>query len=214
MDPEHSAADSTSHDTLDTDEQDNDGLGYYPDGVKRTLTDEQIAMFRHSEIHSLLRARQLAAEQRANSSSASPEPQVVHMASKGKHKQSASEAGYDKNMEAARPEEDDEEREYQAFLVREREDLAQGNGRDDVEEVLDYSDTQIAAPATAAEAVHPGDSAHSTPGMVEGAPISTPDAMGGRKRLWYGDLDEEDSAERAAVVQAAERTFIWPKIGE
>ncbi|OQD73795.1 hypothetical protein PENDEC_c013G02641 [Penicillium decumbens] len=36
-----------------------DDLGYYPDGVKRTLTDEQIRIFRHSEIHALLRARQL-----------------------------------------------------------------------------------------------------------------------------------------------------------
>ncbi|KAM7209351.1 Protein of unknown function (DUF3807) domain containing protein [Naviculisporaceae sp. PSN 640] len=33
-----------------------DGLGYYDDGVKRTLTDEQIAIFRHSELESLLRA--------------------------------------------------------------------------------------------------------------------------------------------------------------
>jgi hypothetical protein len=30
-----------------------DGLGYYEDGVKRTLTDEQIEMFRHSEIERL-----------------------------------------------------------------------------------------------------------------------------------------------------------------
>lgn len=35
-----------------------DDLGYYEDGVKRTLTDEQIEIFRHSEIHSLLRDRQ------------------------------------------------------------------------------------------------------------------------------------------------------------
>lgn len=34
---------------------DDDGLGYYPDGRKRTLTDEQIAIFRHSEIQELLR---------------------------------------------------------------------------------------------------------------------------------------------------------------
>ena len=34
-----------------------DGLGYYEDGVKRTLTDEQIAMFRHSEVQALLRDR-------------------------------------------------------------------------------------------------------------------------------------------------------------
>lgn len=40
-----------------------DDLGYYPDGVKRTLTDEQIKIFRHSEIHKLLRARELKREE-------------------------------------------------------------------------------------------------------------------------------------------------------
>ena len=44
--------------------EDVDDLGYYPDGVKRTLTDEQIAMFRHSEIYSILRARQVLEENR------------------------------------------------------------------------------------------------------------------------------------------------------
>jgi len=39
-----------------------DGLGYYEDGVKRTLTDEQIAIFRHSEIEALLRDRRHAEE--------------------------------------------------------------------------------------------------------------------------------------------------------
>ena len=32
-------------------------LGYYEDGVKRTLTDEQIVMFRHSEIQRLLKEK-------------------------------------------------------------------------------------------------------------------------------------------------------------
>ena len=41
---------------------DNDDLGYYPDGTKRTLTDEQIAMFRHSEVYSILRERQVRKE--------------------------------------------------------------------------------------------------------------------------------------------------------
>ena len=41
-----------------------DDLGHYPDGVKRTLTDEQIAMFRHSEIYSILRERQVLKENR------------------------------------------------------------------------------------------------------------------------------------------------------
>lgn len=40
----------------------NDDLGYYPDGAKRTLTDDQIAMFRHSEIYSILRERQVRRE--------------------------------------------------------------------------------------------------------------------------------------------------------
>ena len=39
-----------------------DHLGYYEDGTKRTLTDEQIAIFRHSEIQALLRDRRRAAE--------------------------------------------------------------------------------------------------------------------------------------------------------
>ncbi|KAK2758693.1 hypothetical protein FQN54_003383 [Arachnomyces sp. PD_36] len=41
-----------------------DELGYYPDGVKRTLTDEQIKIFRHSEIQSLLRERRLEEQAR------------------------------------------------------------------------------------------------------------------------------------------------------
>ncbi|KAH0562106.1 hypothetical protein GP486_003198 [Trichoglossum hirsutum] len=41
---------------LEYDDED-DGLGYYPDGVKRTLTDAQIAIFRWSEVQSLLRAK-------------------------------------------------------------------------------------------------------------------------------------------------------------
>ncbi|KKZ62675.1 hypothetical protein EMCG_00358 [[Emmonsia] crescens] len=39
------------------DEQLDDGLGYYPDGAKRTLTGQQIEIFRHSEIQKLQRAK-------------------------------------------------------------------------------------------------------------------------------------------------------------
>lgn len=44
-------------------DEDEDGLGYYLDGTKRALTDEQIALFRHSEIQALLRERRLREEQ-------------------------------------------------------------------------------------------------------------------------------------------------------
>ena len=43
-------------------EVEHDDLGYYPDGAKRTLTDDQIAMFRHSEIYSIVRERQVRKE--------------------------------------------------------------------------------------------------------------------------------------------------------
>lgn len=43
-------------------QEEEDDLGYYADGVKRTLTDEQIAIFRHSEIQSILRQRRHAEE--------------------------------------------------------------------------------------------------------------------------------------------------------
>ena len=41
-------------------------LGHYPDGAKRTLTDEQVAMFRHSEIQRLLRERRQQQEKEAD----------------------------------------------------------------------------------------------------------------------------------------------------
>ncbi|KAK3310442.1 uncharacterized protein B0T15DRAFT_38332 [Chaetomium strumarium] len=59
--PEHPPAESTTHNAADDEEyyeEEEDELGYYPDGVKRTLTDEQIAIFRHSELEALRRARE------------------------------------------------------------------------------------------------------------------------------------------------------------
>ncbi|KXH45572.1 hypothetical protein CNYM01_07746 [Colletotrichum nymphaeae SA-01] len=38
--------------------EEEDGLGYYHDGVKRTLTDDQIAMFRHSELETIKREQE------------------------------------------------------------------------------------------------------------------------------------------------------------
>jgi hypothetical protein len=43
-------------------EEYDDGLGYYQDGVERTLTEEQVKMFRHSEVQRLLAARRRDAE--------------------------------------------------------------------------------------------------------------------------------------------------------
>jgi len=46
-------------------EEEEEDLGYYEDGVKRTLTDQQIEMFRHSELHQLEHAERLRREEEA-----------------------------------------------------------------------------------------------------------------------------------------------------
>jgi hypothetical protein len=43
--------------------EDSADLGYYSDGTRRTLTDEQIKMFRHSEIQRLVNERRALKEQ-------------------------------------------------------------------------------------------------------------------------------------------------------
>ncbi|KAF2271982.1 uncharacterized protein EI97DRAFT_462378 [Westerdykella ornata] len=50
-----------------------DDLGYYPDGCKRTLTDEQIALFRHTEIQTILRERR---HRREANAAETPEPEI------------------------------------------------------------------------------------------------------------------------------------------
>lgn len=44
--------------TVDGFWEEEDDLGYYDDGVKRTLTDEQIEIFRHSELEALRKEEQ------------------------------------------------------------------------------------------------------------------------------------------------------------
>src|SRR5262245_49446175 len=53
-------------------EDEDDDLGYYPDGVKRTLTDEQIAMFRHSELEALRREKEKGSSTRVPFDSSNP----------------------------------------------------------------------------------------------------------------------------------------------
>jgi hypothetical protein len=70
-------------------EFEDDGLGYYEDGVQRTLTDEQIAMFRHTEIQTILRERRrrkeagLSLEAENMPPKPAEEPVPVHLAFDG-----------------------------------------------------------------------------------------------------------------------------------
>ncbi|KAL9047847.1 MAG: hypothetical protein Q9162_007931 [Coniocarpon cinnabarinum] len=66
--------------------EEDDGLGYYADGVKRTLTDEQIAMFRHTEIQKLLQ-RQRRKREAEEEAAEELETEALEAASSPRHEQ-------------------------------------------------------------------------------------------------------------------------------
>lgn len=100
--------------------EDNLELGYYDDGAKRTLTDGQIAMFRHSEIQGHLRDQRRNAEKETSefvSVARSTELQDgVWGVQEVVHDGDEEEEGEVKN-------DDDEEEEYEKFLVAEQREM-------------------------------------------------------------------------------------------
>lgn len=60
-------------------EEDEDNLGHYDDGTPRTLTDEQIAMFRHSEIQAIIRKRRQQRENDGGSEEGEAEDSVAEL---------------------------------------------------------------------------------------------------------------------------------------
>jgi len=82
--PHHPPAQEATYDAADEEEyyeEEDDGLGYYPDGVKRTLTDEQIAIFRHSELEALRRERESSGHIKPTATH--PEQDAAHMSEDG-----------------------------------------------------------------------------------------------------------------------------------
>jgi hypothetical protein len=67
--------DHTQDDAIDDGwEEEEDGLGYYSDGVKRTLTDEQIEIFRHSELEALRKEKEKAEQLKIKTGTLKSEP--------------------------------------------------------------------------------------------------------------------------------------------
>ena len=114
-----------------TTEGDEDTLSYYEDGTKRTLTDEQIAMFRHSEIQTILRMqRQRRDNQRSGDESESRSPQSENgfweFQEAELKKDSAHLAGsidYDDMEDEVMDDGEDDEEEYARFLETERKEM-------------------------------------------------------------------------------------------
>ncbi|KAL9121017.1 MAG: hypothetical protein Q9187_002431 [Circinaria calcarea] len=109
--------------------EDDDGLGWYPDGVKRTLTDEQIAMFRHSEIQAILRAERHRREMKSSDSEATSdgepdinvfdgEPSMLgpFIVDSDQHEPL-------EDIEDGEIDEEDDEEEYARFIEKEREEF-------------------------------------------------------------------------------------------
>ena len=115
--------------------EEEDDLGYYPNGVKRTLTDEQIAMFRHSEIYAIIRQRQLRVENQGvgQEDRDSEENEDLHI----EGQTTAVMQGHFHTTEAATtlpsPREElvnsDDEEEYVRFLEAEKKDVDTENTR-------------------------------------------------------------------------------------
>ncbi|KAF2756678.1 hypothetical protein EJ05DRAFT_487543 [Pseudovirgaria hyperparasitica] len=132
-------------------DDDDDGLGYYDDGVKRTLTDEQIAIFRSSEVKQILAKRQKNYERnkRRNANRVEQKRKAAEMLV-AKHKDAAS--SHHDSIPSA------ESRETTDQLDAEQETSLQTETRTDNQ--LENSDEDISAGAAAV------------------TPISTPSSYG------------------------------------
>lgn len=199
-----------ANDALESD----DGLGYYPDGVKRTLTDEQIAMFRHSEIYTLLRERQVKQENKDAGFTDEP----ADLISKVEPMTSAQHV-FEEGMENVS--DSDDEAEYTAFLAAEQkqiqDEVTKNKRKRDIDGFADERDRTHSTRRTTREmdamgaeetVLDYGDS----PQDPAGANAMHPDELNGRKRSKYDhDAKSRESARKPAVEG---RKIWWPTIGE
>jgi len=181
-----------------------DGLGYYPDGVKRTLTDDQIAMFRHSEIQTLLRERR---RRRENS-----EGETSHHAPR----------------ESIQPVGDIRPSTTADDTVRQRSTStsgSQGVGKRKWQRFIESSETnpehlthrRIARELDEQKAssidLAYGDEEESTdPIVTERRPAAISSAQNRRKQVAYDGLDESAPTQSASGNSHSPK-FLWPTLG-
>lgn len=182
------------------DDDEDDGLGYYPDGVKRKLTDEQIAIFRHSEVQTLLRERRGGQVEETKKKSGRRKGLASGRKKRGVGKgdtvSGVRDGGTMDGVESGdEDEEDEDEVEYMRFLKREREELNkvdEGVTHALSEHIeLDYGD-------------HHDQGLSDTAGPSDRNDI--PAACHGRRIIVY-----EEEGDSAATTK--KREFLWPKIG-
>ena len=177
---------------LEEEEKEEDDLGCYPDGVKRTLTDDQIEIFRHSEIHALLERDNAAKIQAQEDDEAQTPTSKVSFSDEGQPQHQDTTP-----VEQNTDDELDDDAEYSRFLEQERKEfeLAAAQRRQRTERDTDQQDQckistrrkvrEMDAVATFDQALmYDDESADSTrPGMEDTAdePVAEPQ---GRKIWW------------------------------
>ncbi|KAI9758009.1 MAG: hypothetical protein M4579_003245 [Chaenotheca gracillima] len=202
------SATSTAGEVVDAPISEDGNLGFYADGVERTLTHQQVAMFRHSEVQALIREERWRKEREH---SVEDQPPVRDESSKDILNDEESDTYVGDDLD---------EDEYLAFLQKEKDDLLDVKAtripnvrEEDIQDSemtpLDYDDEPIKAT----------DSPEETAAL---------DQIQGRKKIFYGDTEEFESPSfndfpgslpRAskAKLQVEETTkgkaFLWPKIG-
>ncbi|KAI9886215.1 MAG: hypothetical protein M1823_002011 [Watsoniomyces obsoletus] len=204
-----------------------DELGYYPDGVKRTLTPAQVAMFRHSEIHAILRKRELLEE--AENFRTANDDFVVDGDDLMKEDLNVKNGGVESGVD----DDDEDEEGYLEFLRQEAEEMKRGSnnntkkanggetkkekgkinrGEGDTDVSLYYGggggggggDGYVDGDGDGRVEV---DLAKSEAATVKPNPQRRRD---GRKRIVYDDDDEEQDKRG----QETKKVFMWPSIAK
>ena len=194
-------------------------MGYYSDGVKRTLTNEQISMFRHSEIYALLRERQVKKENKDAgfdevSLPASPTGDIIVATDR------IAEEGMDSDGE------EDEEEEYAIFLAAEQQQMQTEAARKKRKRTDHSSKMERSKEPTSRRLAREMDEAGADETVLDYGDETPEDAISKEQHLDADDLDginsrkrvkyekTEESPLKAAKSPAVEgRKIWWPTIG-
>lgn len=207
--------------------EEDDGLGYYDDGVKRTLTDEQIAMFRHSEIYSIIRQRVVRKENEEAEGK-------QHSVTAASDNEAEAERSAPLALELEKENESDDEEEYAEFLGAEQEQVRIEALRSNRKRVrVDGGGSQDRAP-THRRLVRELDSVAADDGVLDyGEEPYIPKNNGrgsegqkdshtfdGRKQIVYDEASTDPLADSDVPLQPAQATptngrkIWWPTIGK
>ncbi|KAI9811356.1 MAG: hypothetical protein M1827_005516 [Pycnora praestabilis] len=209
-----------------------DGLGYYPDGRKRTLTDEQIAIFRHSEIQALLREQRHARENKEPSEDGECDPGLAEAeAELGEVLEDSEETTVPKDDDGEQTGlVEDDEQEYEEFLRKEQAELQSSRSKKRKRKGAKATKSTESEKTERRMAREEDDFKEEAGGLDYGDDTVLEEASAkqkalndqmhrsqGRRMVMYDDEDEENGAAPTMeptqdIAPEAKRVFLWPKI--